>query len=182
SMADGRDPATGLTHQGDALSAVQSSRSMRQGGRNVRRPSRHYRLFRDVDAVSRRQSRQLYAALLGDPGERQAARFSLRLPLGRSIDAAVQSIYLHALDFVRLLQSHSSHQLDHEWPARALSQARRAVDRKRTCLGAVPDAAARFRIHDALVGGAAVEAAPERIHCRNVFYEPTARTLQSQAY
>ena len=62
----------------------------RESCRDVRRQSEHHRLLGDFDAVPRRQSRQLHAALFRHPGDRQAAGVPLRLPLGRPVDAAVQ--------------------------------------------------------------------------------------------
>ena len=52
------------------------------------------------------------------------------------------------------------------------------VDRGRHRLGAVPDAAARQRIHDAAVGSAAAQAAAERIHGGAVLRHAAARTDQ----
>ncbi len=121
-MADRRNPAAGFPHQGDAVSAVQSSGSLRKDGGDLRQHAGRDRFFGHLDPVPRRQSRQLHAALCGDPGHRQAARLPFRLPLGRPVDAAVQSLHLDACDLVRLLQPHPSDQLDHQRAAGALSR------------------------------------------------------------
>ena len=86
--------------------------------------------------------------------------------------------HLHARHLVRLLQHHPHDELDHERPAGALPEAQGDVDRKRAGLDTVPDAAARLRIHDALVGSAAAQAQAERIHAGDVLFEPAAGALQ----
>ena len=66
---------------------------------------------------------------------------------------------------------HASHdELARQRHARAVPQAEDDVDRKRSRLDAVPDAASRQRIHDAHVGCAAAQAQAERIHARHVLH------------
>ena len=94
----------------------------------------------------------LYAAI-----EATGKPFALpfRLPLGRPVDAAVQSLPVDARPVVRAFQPGASHQLAGQRAARAVPAAEGDLDRERARLGAVPHAAARFRIHDAVVRGAA---------------------------
>ena len=71
---------------------------------------------------------------------------------------------VHALGFTFYNILHL-HQLGHQRHGRALSQAAGDLDRVRARLGAVPDAAARPRIHAAPVGGAAAEEEADRTTC-----------------
>ena len=95
---------------------------------------------------------------------RPAAGVSRRPDLGRHDDIHDESVSVGSLDVVRHLQYDALDELDRERPAGALSEAESDLDRKRACVGAVHDAAARSRVPDAAVRRAAAEAAAERIH------------------
>ena len=68
-LARRRDHAAGRAHQGDALSAVQSSRGVRQSRRAICRQSLGHRLHGYLDPVPAGAPRQLHAALFRDPGD-----------------------------------------------------------------------------------------------------------------
>ena len=76
-------------------------------------------------------------------------------------------IAVHALGFSCYNILHL-HQLGGERPGRALPQAAGDLDRIRPRLGAVPDAAARPRIHAAAVGVPAAQEEAARLHARHV--------------
>ncbi len=76
---------------------------------------------------------------------------------------------VHALGFTFYNILHL-HQLGHQRHGRALPQAAGDLDRVRARLGAVPDAAARPRIHDAPVGGAAPQEEAVGLHARHVLF------------
>ena len=86
---------------------------------------------------------------------------------------------MHALSFVWCNVVHM-HQLGDERPARALPRSARGVDRERARLGAVADAAPRPHLHDAHLGGAALEAQAERLHGRDVLHLAAARDRQPE--
>src|SRR5204863_7944761 len=90
-------------------------------------------------------------------------------------------LHLDARAELRALQPDPHDQLDHQWAAGALPEAEGALDRKRARLDSVSDAAARSRISDAELRGAALEKAAERIYGRHVLYEPADGEDQPQS-
>ena len=100
------------------------------------------------------------------------------LPLGfhaaftwtdQSLQLCNRFIGVHALGL--LLVQHAAHdQLDHQRHAGAFPQAEDGLDRERTGLDSVPDAAARQRIHDAHVGLRPAQAQAQRIYARDVLH------------
>ena len=126
------------------------------------------------DAQQAGASQQLHEALCDDGGDRQAVLVPLRLQLERSVVPAAQSLHLHARAELRALQPDPHDELDHQRAARALPEAEGAVGRERARLDPVPDAAARPRVSDAHLRGAAAEAAAERVHARHVLHQPAA--------
>ena len=104
----------------------------------------------------------------GDGGARARACVPLRAELERAGVPGLQPLHLGARARLRLLQHPALHQLGHQRHGRALPQAAGDLDRVRPRLGAVPDAAARPRIHDAPVGSPAAEEEAERLHARHV--------------
>ena len=99
----------------------------------------------------------------------------------QSMQQCNRFISMHAISFVYYNIIHLTNWIINGLPER-FPEAQGVLDRERARLGAVPHAAARFRIHDALVGGAAAEAAAERVHRRHVFHQPAAGTLQPEAH
>ena len=126
------------------------------------------RLHGDVGALPAGAPQQLHEDLCAARGNGPAARLPRRLQLERPVHGHDEPVHLGARHRLRVLQHGAPHQLDDQRAAGALPQAEGAVDRKRARLGAVHDAAARQRIHDALVGGAGAEEAAERLHARDV--------------
>ena len=80
------------------------------------------------------------------------ARVPFRPELGRAGVQELQPLHLGARARLLLLQHPALHQLGHQRHGRALPEAAGDLDRGRPRLGAVPDAAARPRIHAAAVG------------------------------
>ncbi len=78
-------------------------------------------------------------------------------------------IAVHALGFAWFNMLHMTNWLVNGMPER-FPQPQDDLDRERPRLGAVPDAAARQRIHDALLGVPGAEAEAERLHARDVFH------------
>ena len=111
----------------------------------------------------------LHEGLSRDRGARPGARRSTpaRTGASRCSRACNRFISVHALGFT-LLQHPPLHQLGHQRHGRALPEAAGDLDRIRPRLGAVPDAAARPRIHDAPVGMPAAEEEAVRLHARHV--------------
>ena len=148
-------PAGGRSPQGHDLPAVQHARSLRRRGQEVRPRRQHHRLLGLLDAQQGGASQQLHEALCDDGRERQAVLVPLRLQLERSVVPPAQPLHLDARAELRALQPDPHDQLDHQRAAGALPEAEGALDRKRARLDSVSDAAARSRISDALVRGAA---------------------------
>ena len=71
---------------------------------------------------------------------------------------------------LHVVQHRAHDELGRERHSGALPRAEVDLDRKRSRLGPVPDAAPRQRIHDALVGGADAQAQAERLHARDVLH------------
>ena len=80
----------------------------------------------------------------------------------------LQPLPVGACARLHLVQHPALHQLGHQRHGRALPEAAGDLDRVRPRLGAVPDAAARPRIHAASVGGAAAQEEAVGLHARHV--------------
>src|SRR5262249_22485921 len=127
------------------------------------------RLHGDDGALAHGGLRQrLHEALPGDGGARAGAVVPFRPELGRADLQELQPLPLRARARLHLVQHPAMHQLGDQWHGRALPQIAGDLDRIRSRLGAVPDAAARSRIHAAAVGGAASEEEAVRLHARHV--------------
>src|SRR6185437_15146435 len=113
----------------------------------------------------------LHEDLRADGGDGPAARLPRRLQLERPDRRHDEPLHFGARARLRVLQHGASGQLDHQRPARALSEAEAAVGGKRAGLGAVHDAALRQRIHDALLGSAGAEEEAERLYARHVLLD-----------
>ena len=141
----------------------------------ARRQEGRDRLLRDLDPLQAGASQRLHAALFDDRGDRQAARVPCRLSLAGPVACHHQPLPRHARAGLRLVQHGAHDQLDPERHSRAVSEAEDDVGRERARLGAVPDAAARRSVSDASIGGAAAQAAAERIHERAIASTPPSR-------
>ena len=106
---------------------------------------------------------------------------AMGLPLGfhagynwneQSMEMMNKFISVHAIGFVFYNMVHLTNWIMNGL-AGTLPQAQSAVDRERARLGAVHDAAARQRVHDALLGSAGAEAVAERLYARDVFLDAT---------
>ncbi len=81
-----------------------------------------------------------------------------------TLHGADEPVHLGPCARLPLLQHPAHDQSGHQRHLRALPEAQDDVDRGRGGVGAVPDAAARQRIHDAPLGVPAAQEAAERIH------------------
>ena len=132
-----------------ALPAVQRSGRMLQDGEGVRRQEGRRRLPRDRRALQRRARQRIHEDLCADRGDGQAARVPRRLQLAEQIYGADEPVHLGPCARLSVLQHPAHDEPRHQRHLRALPEAEDHVDRGRHRLGAVPDAAARQRIHDA---------------------------------
>ena len=115
-----------------------------------------------------------YATHLRDArGARPAAGVPFGLHVGRRPDdGAVQPLHRRPRAGLHLVQRRPPHELDRQRHARALSQAQGAVDRERPGVAAVPDAAARQRVHDAQLRSAAPQEEAVGLYARHVLHDP----------
>ena len=165
-------PRRGAAHQVDALSAVQRSRGLPTRWSRISPTSKGVIGFMVTSTHYKPRLRQrLHEDLRRAGGARPAARASTRATTGttRACACTNRFIAVHALGFT-WLQHAAPDQLADERHAGALPEAQDDLDRERARLGAVPDAAARQRIHDAHVGGAAAQAASRAITCARCIY------------
>ena len=95
---------------------------------------------------------------------RQAAGLSRRLSLAGSVARHRQPVSRHACAGLRLVQHGAYDELGPERHSRALPETQDNMGRKRTGVGAVPDAAARRPVSDAPLRGAAAQAHAQRVH------------------
>ena len=138
-------------------------------GRNLRRPQGRRRLHGDDRAQQLQVNDNAYMKVYRAMEERGLALVvPLRPELGASRCSELQPLHLGACARLLLLQHPPLHQLGDQRHGRALPQAAGDLDRGRARLDPVPDAAARPRIHDAPVGGAAAQEEAERLHARHV--------------
>ena len=136
--------------------------------RDLRRPQGRRRLHGHDRAPPAGQRQRLHEGLSRDGRARPRAVVPLRPELGRAGVPRLQPLPVGARARLLVLQHPALHQLGHQRHGRALPQAAGDLDRVRPRLGAVPDAAARPRIHDAAVGSAAAEEEAVGLHARHV--------------
>ncbi len=89
----------------------------------------------------------------------------------RTMELCNRFIAVHALGFTWYNVVHLTNWIVNGH-AGAVPKAQGAVDRERPRLAAVPDAAARQRIHDAQLRGAAAQGEAERLHAPDVLHHP----------
>ena len=173
--------AAGPAGQGDAVPAVQRSGRSGQDGRTLPRKARRRR-FPDHLVASQAGARQrVYAALCHARGSRSGTGVSRPSELAGRVHLAAQPFHFHARNLVRAVQSGAPDQLGDQRTARTVSETAHIVDRERPGLACFRDAAARQRIPDALVGGAAAEETAERVHLGNVFHDAANGAHQHEA-
>ena len=113
---------------------------------------------------------RLHEGLSRHRGARPGAVVPLRRQLGRAGLQELQPLHRRCMRSASPGTTSSTDQLGHQRPRRALPQAAGDLDRIRPRLGAVPDAAARPRIHAAAVGMPAAEKEAVGLHARHVLF------------